>query len=59
MLSVVYTSCQRYYGIMFYGLSCVLSLFLLCVKRQCATAARTAVNDLSELSHPEESLLTF
>lgn len=47
MLSVVYTLCQMYYGIMFYSLSRVLSLLSLCVKRQCATAARTAVNYFS------------
>lgn len=47
MLSVVYTLCQMYYGIMLYSLSRVLSLLPLCVKRQSATAARTAVNDFS------------
>lgn len=45
MLSVVYTLCQVQYGIMFYSLSCVISLLPLYVKRQCATKARTAVKD--------------
>lgn len=52
MLSVVYTSFQMYYGIMFYSLSHVLSLLPLCVKRQCAVAARAAVNDFSWATLP-------
>lgn len=52
MLSVVYTLCQKHYGIIFNSLSCVLSVLPLYIKRRCATEARSAVNDFSQAILP-------
>lgn len=48
---------QMCYGILLYSLSCVLSLLPLCVKRQCAVALRTAVNDFSWAILPRRAFI--